>query len=251
MLYSTGRKKSLLVVLLATALAMPVAAQNDGGYDFFRTVPKGTTISFTDGFAIPPGFFGEDYGSYKGTIYFKGVPLGKFRGIKTGDTDTVVHRKTSPPKSTKYPSESKTEIELVALSLWSTKPVKINVGKKTQLWDVKVGLSSSRPSTGTMTLIRRNATGGTGQSEFTIYPVFTFIRRGDKVEKTLDVGAVNLGPDSSKRLTMTAKNISWTTRGRRRPLSDGIQVGAVGSAFLHSGPNQSHLVSVPTYLFGF
>lgn len=243
MLHSAHTRRSLLAILMAAALALPLAAQNgSGGYDFFRTDPKGTKVTFTGAFALPPGFFGDSHGGYKGTVWFKGVPLETFRDHKTGRADTAMHRRSSPPKATKYPSESRTEIELAALSLWSTQPIKVGAGKKTELWDVKVGLSSRHPSTGTMTLTQRNDKGGVAQSEFTVYPVFTFIRRGDKAEKTLDVGASNLAADSAKRLTLTAKNIPWTTGGRTGPLSDGIQIGTAAVALRHNGADESHFV---------
>ena len=64
-----------------------------------------------------------------------------------------------------------------------------------------------------MVLTQRTAKGGVANSEFTVYPVFTFTRQGDKAEKTLDVGASDLGAESAKRLTLRAKNIPWTTGG--------------------------------------
>jgi hypothetical protein len=242
MLHSAQMRRSLLTVLLAAALVLPAAAQNGGGYDFFRTDPKGTKVTFTGAFALPRGFFGEGYGGYKGTVYFKGVPLETFKDHKTGRADTVMQRKSSPPKATKYPSESKTEIELAALSLWSTKPIRVSDGKKTELWDVKVGLSSRHPSTGTMILTQRTAKGGVARSEFTVYPVFTFIRQGDKTEKTLDVGTSNLAADNAKQLTLKASNIPWTNTGKAGALTDGIQVGTARVGIRHSGLNESHFV---------
>ena len=241
-MHSAQTRRNLLIILLAAALALPAAAQNGGGYDFFRTDPKGTKVTFTGAFAIPRGFFGEGYDGYKGTVHFKGVPLETFKDHKTGRADTVIQRKSSPPKGTKYPSESKTEIELAALSLRSTHPIRVNAGKKTELWDVKVGLSSRHPSTGSMTLTQRTSRGGTGKSEFTVYPVFTFIRQGDKSEKTLDVGGSNLAPDSAKRLTLRASNLTWTNTGKTGPLSDGIVVGGTGSILRHTGLDESHFV---------
>lgn len=233
-------RRSLLILLLAAMLAVPLAAQNSsGGHDFFQTDSKGTKVTFTGPFAIPAGFFGEGSRPFKGTVNLKGVPLGTFRDHKTGRADTVIQRKSSPPRAEKFPSESKTDIEVAALSLASTAPIRVTTGKKTELWDVKVGLSSKHPSTGTMVLTQRTAKGGVGRSEFTIYPVFTFTRQSDKTEKTLDVGASDLGADSAKSLTLTATNINWTSTGHTSALSDGL---LVRTSVLHQGPNESHLV---------
>jgi hypothetical protein len=243
-------RRILLILLLVAAFALPVAAQTaSGGYDFFRTDPKGTTVSFTGAFALPAGFFGEGSGTFKGRVNLKGVPLGTFRDRKTGSTDTVMHRRTSPPKAEKFPGESRTEIELVALSLMSTQPIKVSAGGKSELWDVKVGLSSKRPSTGTMTLTQRSAKGGVARSEFAVYPVFTFTRRGDKTERTLDVGGSDTARDA-KQLTMTAENIQWTNTGRVGTLTDGVRIGVVGSVIRHRGPNESHFVTIPPNLPG-
>jgi hypothetical protein len=224
-------------------LAVPLAAQNaSGGYDFFQTDSTGTKVTFTGAFAIPAGFFGEGSKPFKGTVNLKGVPLETFRDHKTGKADTIIQRKSSPPKAEKLPSESKTDIEVAALSLAGTKPIRVSAGKKTELWDVKVSLSSKHPSTGTMVLTQRTAKGGVASSEFTVYPVFTFIRQSDKAEKTLDVGASDLAAESAKRLTLRAKNIPWTTGGHVGPLSDGIQVGALKKPILHNAFDCSHLV---------
>ncbi len=236
----------LAFVLLAVGPGLPLLAQGTekaaGGLDFFRTDPR-TSFSFSGDFAIPAGFFGEGSGRYFGTVNFKGVPLGNFRDHKTGKADTVIERKNAPAAATKYPSESKTDIEIAALSLQSTQPIKVHAGKKTELWDVKVGLSSSHPSTGTMTFNQRTAKGGSATSEFTVYPLFTFVRRGDKAEKTLDTGTQKLAAAGTQHITLKASNIPWTrTAQSAASLSNGIAVGAAAQVIIHSAPGHKHVV---------
>lgn len=241
------RSRSLLLlafVLLAVVPGLPLGAQSTGekggGLDLFRTDPR-TSFTFSGDFAIPAGFFGEGSGRYSGTVKFKGVPLESFRDHKTGRADTVIERKTSPAPAAKYPSESRTEIEIAALSLWSTQPIKVRAGRKTELWDVKVGLSSSHPSTGSMTFVQRSARGGTASSEFTVYPLFTFVRRGDKTEKTLDTGTQKLAAAGTQHITLKASNIPWT-RTTQASLSNGIAVGTGVQVIIHRAPGHSHFV---------
>jgi hypothetical protein len=245
-----SRHSTLLVAfaLLATASCLPLGAQSasdkgGSGLDLFRTDPK-TSFTFSGDFAIPAGFFGENSARYGGTVNFKGVPLGTFRDHKTGKADTVIERKSSPPAAAKYPSESKTEIEIAALSLQSTQPIKVHAGKKTELWDVKVGLSSSHPSTGSMTFVQRSAKGGSATSEFTVYPLFTFVRREDKAEKTLDTGTQKLAAAGTQQITLKASNIPWTrtTQTSAASLSNGIAVGS-RAQIIHRAPGHRHIVT--------
>jgi hypothetical protein len=236
----------LAVVVLAVAPGLPLVAQEktQGGLDFFRTA-TGSKFNFSGDFAIPAGFFGQGYDSFTGSVAFKGVPLGTYRDHKTGRADTVVERKATPPPSVKYPNESKSEIQLAALSLASTQPIKVRAGGKTELWDVKVQTSPSRPSTGTMMFTQRNKRGGVAQSELTVYPVFTFVRRGDKAEKTLDTGTLKLGCEGEKRLTLRASNIPWTRQG------SGIVVGSNQRPAYHLNEWHTHpilavVVQTPT-----
>jgi hypothetical protein len=256
-------RNSLLFILLSASLAMPLAARQgenaakpaDGGFDFFRTVAGSTKYTFSGDFIVPAGFFGPNSERFNGKVTLKGAPLGTFHDHKTGRADTVLHRSTTPAAATRYPSETKTEIELAALSLVSTEPVKIKYGRKTELWDVKVGLSPSHTSTGSMTFTQRNRAGGTASSELSVYPLFTFVRRGDKTERTLDAGKLNLGPDSAKELTLRASNIPWSRQARPAgPLSDVIQVGTPNTPILKrstgSGGGKNHgIIRVPPPVF--
>jgi hypothetical protein len=214
----------LALAFLAVAPGLPLRGQgpSDKGriYDLFRTSP-GTNFDFKGEFTIPAGFFGEGSQSFSGKVALKGVPLGSFRDHKTGDADFVVERKTRLAPAAGSPSPQKVELELAALSLQSTAPIKVRVGKKTELWNVKVGVSPSHPSTGNMAIKQRNAQGGTADWDLTVYPLFTFTRQIDKAEKTLDTGTLKLASDAAKQLTLQASNSPWSTKNPRGTVIDG------------------------------
>jgi hypothetical protein len=65
---------------------------------------------------------------------------------------------------------------LVALSLKSTDPIAVQVGTISELWDVEVEVSPSRPSTGEMLIAKYDENGGEFYSEFVVYPLFRFTR---------------------------------------------------------------------------
>jgi hypothetical protein len=181
-------------------------AAGAGHFDFFRTVAKRTEFQFKGDYAIPAGFFSEGSSRFEGTVFFSGDPLGSFRDHRVGNADTIMERKNGLQPGQPFPSSEKTQIELVALSMKSTLPIQVRVGRETELWDVKVGLSSSQASTGTLTITRRSPKGGVASSEMTVYPLFTFERRKDKAEKRLDLGVLKLPP-----LTLRASNFPWAT----------------------------------------
>jgi hypothetical protein len=198
----------------------PGAAKGDqGGHDFFKTVPKGTFFDFTGDFALPAGFFDEGSPRYSGRVPFKGVPIGKFEGTDTGNADTVVTRRGGPSAGTKYPSRSTAEIELAALSLASAKPISIRVGKATQQWDVKLELSQTRPAAGKMNITQTSAKGGTFSSEFNVRPILTFTRKGDGAQKTLDVGTMKLSKEGERRMTLKANAVPWSTTAPKNAVS--------------------------------
>jgi hypothetical protein len=230
----------LAVVLLAVVPGLPLAAQDKpqgSGFDFLRTAPQGSSFSFSGDFSIPAGFFGDSYERFSGTVKLKGVPIGSFRNSKTGDADVIIERKTRLAPAAKYPSEQKTEIEIAALSLQSAAPIRVRVGKKTELWDVKVEQSPSHPSTGSINIKQSNARGGSADLELAVYPLFTFTRRGDKAEKKLDTGTLKLAGDAASQLTLRANNTPWATKSPRGALvvdglSDNFFVGVKGGTIV-------------------
>jgi hypothetical protein len=202
----------LFVLLLAPGA--PAAAQDKGpnGLDYFRTRPNGAVFDFRGDLALPAGFFDEGSSRFSGRIPFTGVPLKRFEGTETGNADTVVRRRETPTLGPKLPSRGSAQIELVALSLRSTKPIAVKVGGKTQTWDVKLALSKGRASSGKMEIVQTSRRGGTFSSEFVVVPVLTFVRRSDKAERTLDVGTMKLSPEAEKSLTLRASGAPWSVK---------------------------------------
>lgn len=190
-----------------------------GGLDYFTTLPAGTFFDFGGEFALPAGFFDKESARFSGRVPFKGVPLESYQGRKTGKADTVLQRKGGPAAGTTYPRRSEAEIELVQLSLASARPISVQAGGKAQLWDVRLQLSKSRQSKGRMAIVQRNARGGTFDSEFVVYPTLTFKRRGDGAERELDIGRMQLTPDGTKRMTLSAKAVPWATKAPARAVN--------------------------------
>lgn len=186
-----------------------------GSFDYFSTDPKETSFDFRGELAFPKGFFDQGSARYEGRIPFKGVPVRTFQGRKTGNADTIVARTSMPRLGSQYPSRGTTEIELAALSLESVQPIKIRVGKRTQLWDVKLGLSPKRRSQGKMNIVQQNERGGVFDSQFTVYPTLTFVRQSDRAERVLDVGSMKLGGEATKSLTLQASSVPWATQAPR------------------------------------
>lgn len=207
-------------------------------FDFFSTDAKTTRFQFQGRSAIPAGFFAEGSSVFAGSVAFKGVPLGSFRGHKTGKTDTIVERKSMPDTHSPFPSSGKTDIELVALSLQSTHPIKVQIGGKTQLWDVRVQLSPSRPSTGSMQITQRNSRGGDASSELTVYPLFIFTKHGGHEEKRLDLGGQNSADKNLEGLTLRATGMPWV---RTAPAGALVVQGLSGNFFIVQGTEKSNL----------
>jgi hypothetical protein len=217
----------------------PVASRPGApGFDFFRTNAKTTSFQFREGSAIPAGFFAEGSSAFMGSVAFKGVPLGSFRDHKTGNADTIVERKSMPDLHSPFPSSGKTDVELVALSLQSTRPIKVQVGRKTQLWDVRVQLSPSRASTGTMQITQRNSRGGDASSELTVYPLLIFTRRGGNEEKRLDLGDPNSADKGMAGLTLRATGMPWV---RTAPAGALVVQGLSGNFFITQGTEKAKL----------
>jgi hypothetical protein len=253
----------LFLVLIASLLTTvaPAAGQasppsrRGAAFDFFRTDPKQTQFRFQGALAIPAGFFGKAAGPFKGTVTFKGVPLGTFRDHEVGDADVIVERKSTPDLRPPFPRSGRTPTELVALSLASVEPITVRAGGRTQRWDVRVQLSTSRPSTGNMTITQRDAEkGGVINADLTVFPLFIFTPQGGGEEKRLDVGALKLNREAIEALTIRATNVPWLpcpNDARKIPgLSDDICVGAVSSVrgvqaqrIGHIGKAILHLIS--------
>lgn len=205
--------KSVTILFIALSLAgckhYPSASAGGdipAGYDAFETDEKNTAVRFADEFAIPAGFFDKDSAKFSGTVTLSGAPTGSFRG-QTTSADTVVQRKSAA----KFYKETATvAIEVAALSLKSVQPIKVSAGGGVQMWDLKVDLSPSRPSEGTMTLNRRDAKEGTYNAQLVVFPAMTFTRQSDGAQRKLDVGAMNLPQRSIDKITLRTEGAPWT-----------------------------------------
>lgn len=221
----------------------PSASEIPAGFDAFKTDEKGTSFQFDGEFGIPAGFFDEDSKRFAGTVSLRGVPLGSFKGQQT-DADAVVER-TKPAKlSTSYGTATATvPIVLTALSLESTEPIKVAVGKDWQLWKMKVELSPSRASNGSMTLSREKENGGTFSSELAVYPLFTFTRQSDGAVKKLDVGAMKLSADGVEQITLRSRATAWSSSSRQEGSSRVFNPGD-GASFPLISPRIRHIIII-------
>lgn len=86
------------------------------------------------------------------------------------------------------PSSDVIDIQLIAMSLRSNDPIIVTYfgGLDPEEWNVEITLSPSAASTGSMTIRKEHANGGTFDAEITLQPYFTFTRVSDGTEKTLD-----------------------------------------------------------------
>lgn len=167
---------ALVVALFVTGKStaapnsFPVAAGNDE----FETPGDGETYHDFAGSPIPANFFGSGSLAYGGLVPLVGVPLSA-----GSDVDTIIQRH----QSVSAPGGS-TALTMTGLSLKSINPITVTYSNNaTELWNVKVGLSVFKASTGSMTI---NAS--TFDSTLKVWPRFTFTRVSDGAVKEFDTG---------------------------------------------------------------
>ncbi len=157
---------ALFVTTKSTAAAFnsfPLAA----GPDEFETAADGQTFHDFEGKAIPANFFGAGSLAYSELVALEGVPLG------TGsDVDTIIQRHNA----VLGPGGS-TPITMTALSLKASAPLTIQFNNGTttwsEQWNMAVGLSAYKASTGSMTI-----NSSTFDSTLKVWPKFTFTKVG-------------------------------------------------------------------------
>lgn len=166
---------ALFVTQKSTAApnAFPVAAGNDE----FETPGDGETYHDFGGSPIPANFFGPGSNAYGGLVTLKGVPLAPGSNV-----DTIIqrHQAVSAPGGS-------TALTMTGLSLVGTGPITVTFsnGSPSQQWNVAVGLSAYKASTGSMKI---NAS--TFDSTLKVWPKFTFTRvGGGSGPLVLDTGA--------------------------------------------------------------
>src|SRR4051794_25043134 len=203
MLAMVGRSTAVAFAAVAVLLVGAGGAAAQTGvspglapqFSLFQTDPSQNVFHFVGKSAIPAGFFTPDSQTFEGAANFGGDPLVKFEGRDVGNADTVVQRTADAAPGPDGTAGEPAPIGLVALSLVSVTPIEVMTSTGVQLWDVRVGQSPSRASTGSVRLTRTAPDGGTFDSQLTVYPLFTFTRLSDGTQRTLDVGAL---PDGQR-----------------------------------------------------
>lgn len=165
-LFVSTRKAAAFTVILA-------------GDDKFETTNNGETYHNFQSSKVPADFFGPGSLEYAGNVPLEGVPL-----PGQGNIDTIIHR----DQNVTVPGS--TTIRMTALSLKSINPITVNYccGGAPESWNVFVGLSTFKASTGSMTIGP-----STFDSSLKVWPKFTFVRIPDGATLELDTGDPN-GP---------------------------------------------------------
>lgn len=163
----------LFVTTKSTAApnSFPIAAGNDE----FETPGDGETYHDFSGAPVPAGFFGSGSLAYSGLVPLVGVPISS-----GSDVDTIIqrHQAVSAPGGS-------TTLTMTGLSLRSINPITVSYSNNTQeAWNVRVGLSNYKASTGSMTI-----NSSTFDSTLKVWPKFTFTRVSDNKTLVLDTGA--------------------------------------------------------------
>ena len=165
---------ALFVTTKSTAATnqFPLAAGNDE----FETPDNGETFHDFGGDPIDANFFGAGSLAYSGLVALKGVPLGPGSNV-----DTIIQRH----QAIDWAGDS-TPLTMTGLSLRSSSPITVTYSNNTtESWNVQVGLSDYKASTGTMTV-----NSSSFDSTLKVWPKFTFTRVGGGVPpKVLDTGA--------------------------------------------------------------
>jgi hypothetical protein len=176
--------------LLMLAAGSPAFAGDEvirKGVDVWMTVAGIARTSFESD-PLPAGFFCEGSKPFTGTVELKGAPLSQEPAGSLGAVDTVVRRLDDAVFNAR--GEAATRIQLMALSLVSTKPVETSCGS----YDVAVTLAGEQPTT-TMKIVRTEALGGTYSAPLAlnVKVVFTPVS-GDKGGRRELTRRVDLGP---------------------------------------------------------
>jgi hypothetical protein len=157
------------------------------GVDIWMTVAGFAKTSFEKE-PIPAGFFCADSQPFTGTVVFEGGRLAIEPAGSLGSADTVVNRLDDAVFNDK--GEATTRIQLMALSLVSTKPIETSCGK----YNVAVSLAGEQPTT-TMRIVRNDYFGGTYSAPLAlnVKAVFTPVN-GDQSGRRELTRRIDLGP---------------------------------------------------------
>jgi hypothetical protein len=178
-------------LLLALAASPALAGENviHKGVDIWMTVAGFAKTSFAKE-PIPAGFFCAESQPFTGTVVFEGGNLAIEPAGSLGSVDTVVNRLDDAVFNDK--GEATTRIQLMALSLVSTKPIETSCGK----YDVAVSLVGEQPTT-TMRIVRNDAFGGTYSAPLALNVKAVFTPAGGdqsgrrELTRRIDLGPAN------------------------------------------------------------
>jgi hypothetical protein len=185
------------------------------GVDLWMTVAGFAQTTFADN-PLPAGFFCESSQPFTGTVKFKGAPLTVEPAGSLGAIDTIVRRLDDAKFDAK--GEAVTRIQLMALSLVSTKPIETSCGQ----YDVAVSLTGKQPVT-MMKIFQTDAFGGTYTAplELNVKAVFTPVN-GDKSGRREVTRKIDLGPGTHSvwayvNLPRYKEGVRVATKGDGRP----------------------------------
>lgn len=147
--------------------------------------------------AIPAGFLTGN-SAFSGPVTLEGKPL---MG-NVPPTDTIVTR-MSAANLPMIGSMATIPIEICALSLVSINPITVTFGTQTSDYDVQVCLRNVAQPTGSMTLTRSHANGGTFDSTLPVIPRFIFT----KVSGTQGVATASMNGAS---VTLSSVGAPWS-----------------------------------------
>lgn len=184
--------------------AVPQTSDVSPGYDLLKT--DGTSaIEF--GLGIPPipaDFFAPGSEPFTGIVFFHGVPIPEHPSCpgNLGSSDVLI-RRFGPAQLPSPGATDTVPIELVALSLVSVEPIQVtSPDKALSFFDVFFEVSAATPSSGSMTITREHADGGTFTSELYVRPKLTFREVGNPTnEFVLE--------DSAYTLHLRASTVPW------------------------------------------
>jgi len=188
------------------------------GDDEFETTNNGETYHNFAASKIPANFFGPGSQPYSGLVPLEGEAL-----AAGSDTDTVIHRNQD------VYTPGSTTLTMTGLSLKGISSITVTYNNGVQeAWNLRVGLSAFKASTGTMSI----GSGGTFDSTLKVWPRFTLTKVSDPtVVKVLDMGGSGLGLTAFSRPSRKA------------------DVGVESIAIAHPGepvPAPCRVIAVPT-----
>ncbi len=186
--------RAVIAVLTVLCCVSSTIAQNGNvtitaGTDLWTTPGGGQSFQDFSENPIPADFFGTGSEAFDGVIEFMGVPVGE---QALGDNvDTAVSRLDDMVLSG-VGSEATVAVEIVMLNLQSVEPITVMINGQETRWDVNVQLSGAQQGQrGNMTIRQTSEDGGTYDSMFSVYPLFTFFNSaGQRGEVQLDAGEI-------------------------------------------------------------